>query len=105
MMHAFESALHMCPGGPFSEPAAIAAVPAQRRPLTHQQYVQGVLDGDRAMLARAITIVESARPADRELSERILDGCLPFIGRSLRIGITGVPGAGKSTLIEALARS
>jgi LAO/AO transport system kinase len=64
--------------------------------------VDGVLRGDRVILARAITVVESERPADTELAVRILDAVLPQTGRSRRVGITGVPGAGKSTFIDAL---
>jgi len=64
--------------------------------------VQGVLSGDRAILGRAITLVESTRPADQELAEQILEACLPHTGNSIRVGITGIPGAGKSTLIEVL---
>lgn len=54
------------------------------------------------MLARAITVMESHLPADNELAEQILDGILPHTGHSYRVGITGVPGAGKSTFIDAL---
>ena len=64
--------------------------------------MDGVLSGERAILARAITLVESTRAADAELAEQILEACLPHTGNSIRVGITGVPGAGKSTLIEAL---
>ena len=64
--------------------------------------MQGVLSGDRAILARAITLVESTRVADVELAEQILEACLPHAANSIRVGITGVPGAGKSTLIEVL---
>jgi LAO/AO transport system kinase len=64
--------------------------------------VEGVLAGDRTLLARTITVVESELPADGELSARILDAVLPHTGRSLRVGITGVPGVGKSTFIDAL---
>jgi LAO/AO transport system kinase len=61
-----------------------------------------VLGGDRTVLARAITVVESHLPSDGELAARILDAILPHTGRSRRVGITGVPGAGKSTFIDAL---
>lgn len=66
------------------------------------QYVDGVLGGDRTVLARAITVVESNLPADGELAARLLDLLLPHTGKSLRVGITGVPGVGKSTFIDAL---
>jgi len=69
---------------------------------TREQYVEGILRGDRGMLARAITLIESARETDRELAGMILEDCLPHSGNSLRVGITGVPGGGKSSLIEAL---
>jgi LAO/AO transport system kinase len=64
--------------------------------------VEGVLAGDRVVLARAITVIESDLPADGELAARLLDALLPHTGRSLRVGITGVPGVGKSTFIDAL---
>ncbi len=54
------------------------------------------------MLARAITLIESSRGEDAELAQQIIDACLPKSGDSIRVGITGVPGAGKSTFIEAL---
>ncbi len=64
--------------------------------------MEGVLGGDRTVLARAITVVESELPADGELAAQVLDAILPHTGRSRRVGITGVPGAGKSTFIDAL---
>ncbi len=73
-----------------------------RRPLTHDEYVAGVLAGDRAVLARAITLIESNAPAHFEQAQELLRRLLPHSGRAIRVGITGVPGAGKSTLIEAL---
>lgn len=63
---------------------------------------RGVLAGDRAVLARAITLVESRKPEHRRLAGELIDRLLPSTGRAQRIGITGVPGAGKSTLIDAL---
>jgi LAO/AO transport system kinase len=66
------------------------------------QLTAGILAGDRAMLARAITLVESQAAAHQPLAEALLDAILPHSGRSLRIGITGVPGVGKSTFIDAL---
>jgi LAO/AO transport system kinase len=66
------------------------------------ELAAAVLAGDRLALARAITLVESRRPADRPAAETLLTELLPHTGRSVRIGITGAPGVGKSTLIERL---
>jgi LAO/AO transport system kinase len=82
------------------EPIARAA--HRQRDLSLQQFIDGILSGDRNLLARAITLIESSRAADRELAERIVEDCLPHSGNSLRVGITGVPGAGKSSIIEVL---
>jgi LAO/AO transport system kinase len=73
-----------------------------RRRLTLDQYIAGIERTDRAVLARAITLVESELPSDEELAAQVIERCLPMAGRARRIGITGVPGAGKSTFIEAL---
>jgi LAO/AO transport system kinase len=96
------SALRVQPG--VSTPASpdSAAVPKRQNRLSREQYVEGVLAGDRKMLARAITLIESSRAEDAELAQDILEACLPHTGNSIRLGITGVPGAGKSTLIDAL---
>jgi LAO/AO transport system kinase len=75
---------------------------ARRRRLTGAEYVEGILNGNRAVLGRAITLVESELSADADLAHEVLDHCLPHTGRSMRVGITGVPGAGKSTFIDAL---
>ena len=64
--------------------------------------MEGILGGDRMILARAITVVESDLPADGELAALLLDSVLPHSGNSRRVGITGVPGVGKSTFIDAL---
>lgn len=66
--------------------------------------IEGIFDGRRNALAKAITLVESSRPEDRAVAEQIIESCLPKSGDSVRVGITGVPGAGKSTLIEALGK-
>ncbi|GAA2143579.1 methylmalonyl Co-A mutase-associated GTPase MeaB [Actinomadura napierensis] len=67
-----------------------------------QDYASGVRDGSRAWIARAITLVESARPDHRELAQRLLVELTPHTGNARRVGITGVPGVGKSTFIDAL---
>lgn len=70
--------------------------------LTVDDYVAGVLAGDRMKLSRAITLIESNAPKHFEMGQEIIQRILPHTGKAVRIGITGVPGAGKSTLIEAL---
>lgn len=65
-------------------------------------YVEGVRAGDRAVLARAITLVESEHPRHAALAQEVLTRLLPHTGRSRRVGISGVPGVGKSTFIDAL---
>ncbi len=66
------------------------------------EYVAGVLAGSRAVTARAITLVESTRPDHRELAQQLLVRLTPHAGSSRRVGVTGVPGVGKSTFIDAL---
>jgi LAO/AO transport system kinase len=74
-----------------------------RRPaLRLEQYVEGIRTNQRAILGRAITLVESNNPAHQEQSQELLQQILPFTGNSYRIGITGVPGVGKSSFIESL---
>ena len=67
-----------------------------------EEYVAGVRAADRAVLGRAITLVESRRPDDEVVAQALVAALLPFTGGAHRVGITGVPGVGKSTLIEAL---
>ena len=74
----------------------------RRGRLTVEEYTDGILRGDRSTLARAITLVESQLPRDQDLASEVVERCLPRSGRSIRIGITGVPGAGKSTFLESL---
>ncbi len=81
---------------------APAAARAARRDLSVEEHVQGVLAGDRAVLARTITLLESARPDHQARAQQVLARLLPSAGGAHRLGITGVPGVGKSTFIEAL---
>ena len=69
-----------------------------------EELVDGIVHGDRVMLSRAITLVESSLPAHRHKAQQVIELCLPHSGKSVRLGITGVPGAGKSTIIEALGK-
>src|SRR4030043_589923 len=71
------------------------------RKYTVDEYVSGILSGNRTILSRAITLTESLLPKHYETIQAIIEKCLPFSGRSVRIGITGIPGAGKSTFIES----
>lgn len=76
--------------------------PKNRMVLSEDDYVNGVLARDRMTLSRAITLIESNSPRHFKKAQRVLQRLLPYTGKALRIGITGVPGAGKSTMIEAL---
>ena len=73
-----------------------------KQPMDVAQYTNGVLKGDRTVLAQAITLVESSLSEHRQKAQQIVERCLPYAGKSIRLGITGVPGVGKSTTIEAL---
>jgi LAO/AO transport system kinase len=73
----------------------------RKQPLTLSAYVEGILAGNRVVLSQAITLIESTRADHRNLAEQIIEACLPHSGNSIRIGITGTPGVGKSTFIEA----
>lgn len=72
-----------------------------RKRLSFDAFREGILARDRVVLSQAITLVESALDSDQELSARLVQDLLPHTGKSIRIGITGVPGVGKSTFIEA----
>ena len=72
--------------------------------LSLEQYVNGILRGDIVTLSRAITLVESSLSEDNALSQQVIEQILPHSGKSIRIGITGVPGVGKSTFIESIGK-
>ena len=74
----------------------------RRRALSTDEYVEGILNGNITILSQAITLIESNNPDHYAQAQEIIERCLPHAGRSVRIGITGVPGAGKSTFIEAI---
>ncbi|MDT8392710.1 MAG: methylmalonyl Co-A mutase-associated GTPase MeaB [Bacteroidales bacterium] len=73
--------------------------------LSINNYVEGIRNGNRSLLSKAITLVESALPRHQDLAQEIISGCLPYAGNSIRVGITGVPGVGKSTFIESLGKT
>ena len=74
----------------------------KRRQMTTEEYVEGILAGNITILAQAITLIESNNPLHYAQAQEIIERCLPHAVKSLRIGITGVPGAGKSSFIEAV---
>ncbi|WP_194776526.1 methylmalonyl Co-A mutase-associated GTPase MeaB [Pararhodonellum marinum] len=76
----------------------------KRKRLEPTTYVKGILDGNRIILSRAITLIESQLEEDQELASKVLEKVLPHSGQSMRIGITGVPGVGKSTFIEQFGK-
>jgi len=82
-------------------PALANMRPKRRMTLTEDEIVEGVIKGDRVVLSRAITLIESNNPKHFAKAQRVLQRLLPRTGKALRVGITGVPGAGKSTFIEA----
>lgn len=76
-----------------------------KRPVfSAKEYADAIISGDRSMLGRAITLIESTRKDHRVLAQQILEFCMPHSGNSVRIGITGVPGVGKSTFIESFGQ-
>jgi len=72
----------------------------RRRRLSADDYADGILRGNRTILSQAITLIESNLPEHYELAQAVVERCLPASSRSVRVGITGVPGAGKSTFID-----
>lgn len=76
----------------------------KKKLLTPKEYVKGILDGNITRLSQAVTLVESSKKEHQEIAQEIIAGCLPHSGNSLRIGITGVPGVGKSTFIESMGK-
>jgi LAO/AO transport system kinase len=72
----------------------------KRKKYSKDEYVEAILAGNRTILSQAITLIESSLPEHYEMAQAIIEKCLPYSAESIRIGITGVPGAGKSTFIE-----
>lgn len=76
----------------------------RRAARTLDALLAGLRNGDRQTLAESITLVESTRPEDMHMAAELVQACLPFSGKSIRVGITGVPGVGKSTFIESFGK-
>ena len=74
----------------------------RRNRLNLETYKEGILSGDKVILGRAITLIESKLKEDQDLAGQLLNAIIPFTGKSIRIGITGVPGVGKSSFIEVI---
>lgn len=96
-----EIALGIAPG--IDAPAIVNPnlVRQKKREISVDEYFEGIRAGNRTLLARAITLVESSLPKHQEIAQELIHRCLPYSGKSIRLGITGVPGAGKSTFIES----
>lgn len=73
---------------------------AKKRQLTVSEFVEGIVKGDITILSQAVTLVESVKPEHQAVAQEVIERCLPYSGNSVRIGISGVPGAGKSTSID-----
>lgn len=73
----------------------------RQRSLSAADYVEGIVKGDITVLSRAVTLVESLLPQHQAIAQEVIEKCLPYTGNSVRVGISGVPGAGKSTSIDA----
>jgi LAO/AO transport system kinase len=73
----------------------------KRKNYTAAEYVEGILKGNITILGQAVTLIESSKPEHQSVAQEVIEKCLPYTGNSVRIGITGVPGAGKSTSIDA----
>jgi LAO/AO transport system kinase len=104
--HESRSALKVQEGIAQPESVNIQAVKrlaySKKSMLKPAEYLAGILMGNRTVLGKAITLIESSLPAHQHLAQEVIALCLPHAGKSVRIGITGVPGVGKSTFIESL---
>ena len=76
----------------------------RKKKYTPKEYFEGILSGNRTILSQAITLLESSNHKHTEIAQAVIEKCLPYSAKSIRIGITGVPGAGKSTFIETFGK-
>lgn len=100
----FDSALNV--QGGIEQPSQVNPYLQKRkkRTLSVNDYVEGICNQDRIILSQAITLIESVNPEHQTMAQQVLERCLPYSGKSVRIGITGVPGVGKSTFIESFGK-
>jgi LAO/AO transport system kinase len=102
------SALHekegITPPETFSKSSVAQVVQFRKIQPSADDLIQGILRHDKVALSRAITLVESTNPEHLAKANEVINGCLPYANQSIRIGITGVPGVGKSTFIEAFGK-
>lgn len=99
----YSDALNIAPAEGISSPVNPKGKARRKRTVRSvAEYFHGIRQRDRVLLSQAITLLESTRPDHQDLARKLLDRCIPYSGNSIRVGITGVPGAGKSTFIEAL---
>lgn len=103
VMRGIDSAVNSVTSAKYYPKENLRRVPLRKK-MSVEEYVEGVKKGDRMILAKAITLIESNAPKDFDKAQRVLQALLSRTGHSLRIGITGVPGAGKSTFIEAFGQ-
>jgi len=103
-----KSALSVAAGvqqpGTVNQPAIEKLRKSRKKDFSAAELFEGIKAGDRAFLSRAITLVESSLPAHQTVAQELIGLCMPLSGSSFRLGITGVPGAGKSTFIEAMGK-
>ncbi len=103
VMRGIDSAVNSVTSAKYYPKENLRRIPLRKK-MSVEEYVEGVKKGDRMILAKAITLIESNALKDFDKAQRVLQALLPRTGHSLRIGITGVPGAGKSTFIEAFGQ-
>ena len=103
VMRGIDSAVNSVTSAKYYPKENLRRIPLRKK-MSVEEYVEGVKKGDRMILAKAITLIESNAPKDFDKAQRVLQALLPRTGHSLRIGITGVPGAGKSTFMEAFGQ-
>ena len=103
VMRGIDSAVNSVTSAKYYPKENLRRIPLRKK-MSVEEYVEGVKKGDRMILAKAITLIESNAPKDFDKAQRVLQALLTRTGHSLRIGITGVPGAGKSTFIEAFGQ-